>query len=1397
MTSIKKSTQPVDNQENKPAAWQEIENIHFRKLIENSYDGITLLDKDLQLIYRSASAERINGWDQAARAKYDMNDLIHPEDRDRVKTLLDTILKTPGKSEKCEFRAWHFNGYYIWVENVFTNQLNEPDVNAIVCNFRDISEKKQADDLLQQTLKELFAYKYALDESAIVAITDQKGIIKHVNENFCRISKYSEQELIGQDHRIINSSYHDKAFIRNLWVTIAGGNTWKGELKNKAKDGTYYWVDTTIVPFLDEKGKPYQYVAVRSDITERKLIQKKVTESEQFIKTITDNLPALIAYWNVDLNCLFANKPYMEWFEKQPEEMIGINKHDLLDREEFERHKAHLENVLNGIPQSFERTFQKADGTTIYTHTQYLPDLQGNAVKGFYSLIYDVTEIKLAEGEVTKRNQQIEDLLENITDGFIAIDENMCYTYANKRIGEMLGMTPESLIGKNLWDLFPDAVGSATYQAVTTALKEKKYVCNEDHYVPLNLWQENRVYPSGNGASMFIRDITERKNDELRKSLLSEISLIFNQKVELNDMLRKVLKLLVDFGDFTMAEAWLIGVDKNKIRLAAVFPKTAGMQTFYEESNDIKGLVMGEGLPGIVWETQTIQFWPDVDKNKQFLRRGAAKKAGLKTLHGIPIKHNNEVVGVLLLGLNRDEKQKAGFNNLFESIGDYLGAEIKRKQLEQELYQIFNFAPDIICIAGVDGYFKKINPSMSRLLEYTEEELLSRPYIEFVHPDDRGSTTTEVKHVFDGRPSFHFENRYITKSGKIRSLAWTATEASDESLIFCVARDITDKKELEDLLNKATTLARIGGWEVDLKKGTIYWSDMTREIHELGVGIEISIEDAANFYKEGENRDAIVKTMEDAVINGTPGDLELQIVTAKGNIKWVRVIIESEFSDGKCSRLYGSFQDIDERKKAEIASLEALEERNTILESIDDAFFAVDKNWIVTYWNNTAEKLFNTPKSEILNQNLLEKFPGWVGSEAHKKYREVIDSGQASRFEHKGIAFDVWMETSVYPAENGLTVYIKDISNRKKAERSAVEALEERNTILESIDDAFFAVDKNWVVTYWNNMAEKVLQTPKSKILNRNLWKVFSGSINSVSYLKYRQAIETNQAVHFEDYYADLDKWYEISAYPADTGLSVYFKDITDRKVSDIRLKELHENLQKHTKELSISNAELEQFAYVASHDLQEPLRMVTSFLTQLEKKYSTAIDDKGKQYIHFAVDGAKRMRQIILDLLDFSRVGRTEDDLEEVNINKVVNEILALYRKQIEEVNASIMFENLPTLQTYKTPIRQVFQNLVSNSLKYHHPSVSPVITIACKETKTLFQFSVKDNGIGIDPEYFDKIFIIFQRLHNKDEYSGTGMGLAIAKKIIENLGGKIWVESAEGKGATFHFTLLKNNKL
>jgi signal transduction histidine kinase len=254
-------------------------------------------------------------------------------------------------------------------------------------------------------------------------------------------------------------------------------------------------------------------------------------------------------------------------------------------------------------------------------------------------------------------------------------------------------------------------------------------------------------------------------------------------------------------------------------------------------------------------------------------------------------------------------------------------------------------------------------------------------------------------------------------------------------------------------------------------------------------------------------------------------------------------------------------------------------------------------------------------------------------------------------------------------------------------------------------------------------------------------------------------------------------------------------KKVVKDKTKDLAI--LNQALQNRAQELINSNKELEQFAYIASHDLQEPLRMINNFLTQLEKKYADQLDDKAKQYIHFAVDGAKRMRAIILDILEFSRIGKYEEAPQQVNMNQVLDEVCTLLNSVIIEKQATIQYPNLPILITHQLPVQQIFMNLISNSLKYCKEEVIPIITIAAEEKQDFWEFSVSDNGIGIEKEYYDRIFEIFQRLHSKGEYSGTGVGLAIVKKTIENLGGKVWLESKIDIGTTFYFTLPKNNQL
>ncbi|MEO7215649.1 PAS domain S-box protein [Mucilaginibacter sp.] len=232
----------------------------------------------------------------------------------------------------------------------------------------------------------------------------------------------------------------------------------------------------------------------------------------------------------------------------------------------------------------------------------------------------------------------------------------------------------------------------------------------------------------------------------------------------------------------------------------------------------------------------------------------------------------------------------------------------------------------------------------------------------------------------------------------------------------------------------------VGGWELDLQKGTVYWSKITKQIHEVEPGFEPDLKTGITFYREGNDRDTIVQLLEDTIQKGNALDVECQIVTAKGNTRWVRVVGEPEFVDSKCVRVYGSFQDIDARVKAEARAKAALEERNVILESIGDAFFAVDKNWMVTYWNNMAEKVLGKPKSEMLNHNLWHVFAESIGSASYQQYHTAVATGRAVHFEDYYPPLKKWYEISAYPSANGLSAYFKDVTERKQTERLLIDS---------------------------------------------------------------------------------------------------------------------------------------------------------------------------------------------------------------------------------------------------------------------------------------------------------------------------------------------------------------------
>jgi PAS domain S-box-containing protein len=347
--------------------------------------------------------------------------------------------------------------------------------------------------------------------------------------------------------------------------------------------------------------------------------------------------------------------------------------------------------------------------------------------------------------------------------------------------------------------------------------------------------------------------------------------------------------------------------------------------------------------------------------------------------------------------------------------------------------------------------------------------------------------------------------------------------------------------------------------------------------------------------------------------------------------------------------------------------------------------------------------------------------------------------------------------------------------------------------LLEQVSDSMVTVNEELRVLSWNKGAEQIYGWSAQEVLGKTVTETLA-----------TEYIGTSRAEIFNQFSSQGNWSGEVIQSTKDgrrlallssssalkdgsgkiVGIASVNRDISERKRNE-------EELRRTAKELARSNQELQMFAYVASHDLQEPLRMVSSFVQLLEARYKGRLDESADKYIYYAVDGAKRMQKLINDLLLYSRVDSKEEAPTLVDTEALFEKILLVLSPAIKETGALISHDKLPAVLANGGQLAQVFQNLLSNALKFRKATEVPVIHVGAERSKAGWVFSVKDEGIGIEPQYVERIFRVFQRLHKREEFEGTGIGLSICKKVIERHGGRIWIESELGKGSTFRFTL------
>ena len=1496
-------------------------------------------------------------------------------------------------------------------------------------------------------------------------------------------------------------------------------------------------------------------LVVCQDITKRIEQEELILQSEQRFKALVQEGSDMISIIDTNGKYSYTSPTTTAILGITPEEFQGNTIFDFIHPEDIEKASKYMQRIAKEKKIIVE-PFRLKDGNKEWRWIEtVLTNMTDNpAIRGIVANSRDITKQREEEQQLRLLSSAVTNTKDSVVITEVELVDNSGpkIIYVNEAFTKMTGYKAAEVIGKTTKILHGPNTDHEELKKLNKAIEKwesceitiANYKKNGEEF-----WNNFKISPVADEKGIYThwiaiqRDVTEQKQKELEKELLGKISLNFSSEKDLLQSSKLLCQTICEYGRFDLVELWMPNIENTKLQLIANNAASTNATTFSESTKEVRTFKLGEGLPGTVWNKKKTLLWKEINKNDDFIRKEAAEKTALKNAAGFPLIHNNNIVGVLLITTQKESNHLNKHIKLFEQLKEFIGSEINRKKLENDLDYLYNTIPDLLCVTDFKGRLLKINKAGCDLLGYTENEILHQPFNKFVHPDDKNRSIEELENITNEKITIRFENRYISKTGKVIWLSWTSNASSEEGLIYAIAKNITEEKKLRELNRQTRELAKVGGWEYNVIENNLFWSDEVHRLHETDPKTFIpDVNTAINFYKEehkayvtecitksitegayldyeaiivnnskkerwirvignpeyengkcvkfvgsfqditdrketeerlknlsdnipgvvyqyilhpdgsdqiknvskgaekiwghtadeitnnidlawnqiksGGDFEAVKQSIVDSVTNktnwsikfrsvalngekrilqgygkpefsidgtilfnsillditqetqneellaqvtklakigsweldciknkmywsntvyelhetdpatfipnlenginfyredfrqmvaekttisletGIPFDFEAVLLTAKNKERWVRSIGNAEMINGKCVRLYGSFQDIHEQKMVELQknsfqntlenslneiyifdadtyqfiyvnkgalinigySIEEMktltpidikpdytveafkklitplvnkekeklifftnhkrkdgslypvevhlqliaennqrrflavilditeriktekeisdseEKRKLIMSGALDAIICIDTNETVTFWNAQAEVIFGWKETEVIGQQLSELI---VPEPYRKHHREGLKhylktgEGKAlnvllelSAIKRNGEEFPI--ELTVIPINQGedlfFCAFIRDITERKKSETKILQANERFEIVTQATNDAIWDWNIKEKTFFRSQNIQKFLgdDTP-SNLEESQFWNEdFHPDDIKKTKENLSNALDNPDVNRWEAEYRVFNESGKI-VYVVDRGIILRDNDgkptrmigamtnITEQKKHEAQLIALNESLQSYAKELERSNEELEQFAFITSHDLQEPLRMISSFMDQLKRKYEDKLDDKALQYIDFATNGSKRMKQIILDLLEYSRAGRPTDYVEEVNVNDIITDYKLLRGKIISEKSATITHEKIPNIQTYKTGLTQIFHSLLDNAIKYSKNEIAPKIEITCKEDDKEWTFAVKDNGIGIEPKFYNKIFIIFQRLHNR----------------------------------------------
>jgi len=1288
----------------------------------------------------------------------------------------------------------------------------------------DITERKKAEEAVKESEKR-FQDLYDSAPDMYFSVSPD-GFVKSVNKFGSDYLGYKMDELIGRE--IWKIVYPDDILLVKNKISGMFNEQQESatlEFRKIKKDGTVIWVNESARLINDEYGKPKELFIICRDITRNKEFQIALLDSERKYRNLAQNAPVSVARFSMITNDFeYANdefarqmgcsvEEYSTLSRKEKTEIIFVDDRGKVQTNYDKWKKDGFKGNLH-----FDYRILNRKDEMIWLDTFIYADFDdsGKAVM-MNEICIDITERKKAELAILESEKKYKNLAANAPIAVTRISaETMKYEYVNDEFVRQTGYTMEEYNTLNKNDL------------KALAYPEDKVNVSEF----FNKWRDDgfkgtqhidyRVYHR-NGSLMWVDTFLFADFDESGNLLaINQICIdITEQKSAQSKIIDSENKYKNLASNAPVAVTRIILKNKTYDFVNDEFIRQSGYSM--EEFNNLD-------------DAKLVEMIHPEDREKVFTFFSKWGEDGYRGTQHLEYRIINRFkkniwLDTYLYAEFSEDGGGSAINQICIDVTERKIAEANLRQKDERFRALIENIADMISLVDEQGNIIYASPSITNIIGYNVEEFIGRNIFDFINEEDLENAKKLLSGVVEkpGEIISNVQYRFRHKNGH-----WLWNEATAHNMIEDPAvgaivlnyRDITGRKRTEEevLLQKSyfqqlfenspEGIVILDNQDKILNANKGFERMFQFNIDELKGKVLNSL-----IVPESQSEQASQMTL--FVLRGEVIHREAERKRKDGSIVDVSILAYPIVLEENQIGVYGIYSDITERKETEKALRNSEERYRAFVKQstegiwrfeflepvpvklpVDEQIKSIFKFGYLAECNDVFAKMYGYESAgdivgARIGELLIESEPKnieYLRKSIMNGYKidniESVEKDKAGNRKY-------FVNNLVGIVDNDALVRLwgsqRDITIAKKAQEELSRTQFRLATLLKNLQD---------VVLYETGggkefMSENVLEMlgyPAAKFGDRNFfrsithpgdWKAIEEKTKEwntlgspgVLNLEFRVRKADGRYIWVEDHMIKVRN-------NGDSHMAGVLINITEHKTTEEKLKQLAEKL-------SQSNKELEQFAYVASHDLQEPLRMVASYIQILQRRYKGQLSQEADEFINYAVDGVVRMKTLINDLLVYSRVNTKEAPLEDVDCNAVIEQTITTLKTTIDESKAVVDYEPLPTVKANQLHLSQLFQNLISNAIKFKKPDEAPVVKISAKHAGDEWLFTVQDNGIGIDKEFSDKIFVIFQRLHNSSEYPGTGIGLAICKRIIEKLGGHLWVESEPGKGSTFSFTI------